>query len=1517
MDKINEHISLTESPFYVNTTLRPWQTTPGSPRRAGVSSFGFSGTNAHLIIEEYLPEPTSPVVSQPPTNEHPLIFILSAKSEAQLKTYAQSMQEVIQNQQELDLQALTYTLQCGRDAMEYRLAFLATSREDLLQRLQSFLIEKPDARGRTSQAKKSSKTLLFEKDEDAKALLSTWFQRGKYKNILELWIEGMEIDWQLLYHEQHPHRLSLPTYPFARQRYRLENRVPLHARSSTPPTLPTTTTIVPSQSLPSQPLAPVDVAGKQHNISLQPPAEIMPIAQKPSDPTGPYITLAPLFVPMTPAAPHQTALPMLEELIEIVAERLQLDQNDVDPDSTFVDMGMDTLAANELMHAINKRYETSLPATILYDHPGIRELAEFFHQKPLDQPSAHRNPPSHSIDTVERLPAHPLPSLGTLLDELSLSLAEALFKDESNIDIDMSFVDMGMDSIVAVEWVRALNKKYKTKLLATAIYDFSSLRKLAESLHQEFAQRGYQYPDQSPAKIASKNLQAESPTPATTIVASEHQPAMDRTESPVSLPPLEQERYPAQAAQTVQVAATSSHEPETIAIVGISGRYPGASNLHHYWENLSQGKNCVREIPSERWDTSRYYDPRPFQAGKINCKWLGMLDDIEYFDPLFFNIAPGEAEVIDPQQRLFLEEAYKAFEDAGYSPQSLNNQKCNVYLGIMGNEYGQMVAQRHAGVASTTGNSSAIAAARLPYFLNLKGAAIAIDTACSSSLVATHLACQALAHHETDMALIGGVTLYLAPESYLDMCAAGMLSPDGQCKTFDTNANGFVPGEGVGAVVLKRLHDAEADHDTIYGVIIGSGINQDGKTNGITAPNMSGQMELLREVYQHYHIDPETISYVETHGTGTKLGDPIELEALSRVFKESTMKQQFCAIGSVKSNIGHTSAAAGVASLHKVLLCLHHQQLVPSLHFHRPNENFDFANSPLYVNTETRPWTSPGNMPRRACISSFGYSGTNAHLVIEEYRSRTARPQPIKHDPNRQHKILFTLSAQSEPQLYTYARLLHDWTTTHPDFALADLAYTLQVGRRAMDYRLAFVAHSQEELHETLARLLTKQTAYGIHMAHITKGKHGRGIFEGDEEAQSRLNSWLKNGDLHSIAAAWTTGLTVDWTQLYADHQPHRLNLPTYPFARERYWLPEQKIATTFNHGSPIAPEMPIHPLIQTRISDPTGQHFCSTFTGNEFFLADHVIRGVRMLPGAAYLEMARVAFVEAAGPLYKTQPLRLKNIIWSHALTIENHPRTVHTRLSLTRHSDISYEIYTSDTHDDDAQYVLSQGQMTLNMEPSVTSMLDLAALQTQCNQDSLSATECYASFCALGIEYGPGFQSIHHLFIGQGCVLAKLFLPASVIGTQSDYLLHPSLLDAAFQASLGLHIGEQSRFLSLPFALEELEILRPCTATMWAWVRYRSDATATPPTTTYTHPAHYLDIDLCDEFGTLCLRLKGFLTRTLLDQKNQTTSQASTGVLLLQPHWQEQPIISTTHTPSYSQRRVIFLEAASATSL
>jgi len=953
-------------------------------------------------------------------------------------------------------------------------------------------------------------------------------------------------------------------------------------------------------------------------------------------------------------------------------------------------------------------------------------------------------------------------------------------------------------------------------------------------------------------------------------------------------------------------AASSEREPVVssgaIAIVGMSGKYPDAHNLANFWDNLVQGKNAIREIPLSRFDVSDYYDPNPAQKGKIYCKELGVLDEIEYFDPLFFHISPAEAEAMDPQQRLFLEEGYKAFEDAGYSPQLLSNRKCGVYLGIGSHEYRLLLSEQKDSEADLLGTNSAIAAARLAYLLNLKGPAISIDTACSSSLVATHLACQALRTQEVDMALVGGVSLCLTPGFYVRMCNAWMLSPEGQCKTFDASANGFVPGEGVGALVLKRLDDAEADHDQIYGLIIASGMNQDGTTSGITAPSMKSQIELEREIYEKYQIDPASISYVEMHGTGTKLGDPIELEALSTVFQEKTQRKQFCAIGSVKTNIGHTLAAAGVAGLQKVLLAMQQKKLVPTLHFQQPNEHFDFATSPFYVNTEVQNWKSEAGVPRRAAVSSFGFSGTNAHVVIEEYISRRdadSGPRPPE------TPILFVLSAKSEQQLKSYAQEMKLWIQAHEELALQDIAFTLQLGREAMDYRLAIVADSREILLQRLERFFTdNQTSTGVHIAHIKKGTHDATLFDGDEDGQSLLHIWCQK-KFAKIAQVWVKGANVDWKLLYTLEPgqagdigeasspmglapvrlptPHRVSLPTYPFARERYWIPATTGSTMAYREEPFEKPRPqaslfaaLHPLVQRNISTLWEQRFSSTFRGDEFFLADHVVKGQRIMPGVAYLEMARAAVREAIGadtsPSYEKSHLYLNHVVWVRPLIVGELPVTVHITLERQDNETITFVISHEGQEEETEARIYCQGTASVgqaqdrrNAPPkgsqhgsslhNTVPNVDLASVQARC-QHQISAASCYQRYREIGMSYGPALQGIEQLSVGEDEVLARLRLPESVTQTQTDFVLHPSLLDAALQASIGLWPDFQEPHL--PFELEELSIEGEGPAQGWAWVRRRRVGTGTGAS-----PTSVLDIEVCDDEGRIAVRLRGLSTR------------------------------------------------------
>lgn len=431
----------------------------------------------------------------------------------------------------------------------------------------------------------------------------------------------------------------------------------------------------------------------------------------------------------------------------------------------------------------------------------------------------------------------------------------------------------------------------------------------------------------------------------------------------------------------------TKHDSIDIAIIGVSCRFPEASNKEEFWENIKNGRNCITEVPKDRWNIDDYYNEDYRVPNTTYCRYGGFIRDIDKFDPVFFRMSGKEAELTDPQQRIFLEECYNALDDAGYANLCIDGSDCSVYVGAGSSDYlnsiGEYGIPREA--QSFWGNANSVLASRISYYLNLHGESVAIDTACSSSLVAIYLACNSILNGKSSIAIAGGVFVSVSPDFYLASSNAKMLSSDGICKAFDDDADGFVPGEGAGAIILKELSQAKADHDHIYGVIKGISVNQDGRSNGITAPSSLAQTAVELDVYERYHIPPQSISYIETHGTGTKLGDPIEIEALTEAFRKYTDKVQFCPIGSVKTNIGHAATAAGMASVIKVVMALKDKTIPPSLNYRKKNRHIDFDASPFYVNTECKSWNADKEYPRRAAVSGFGFSGTNCHIVIEEY----------------------------------------------------------------------------------------------------------------------------------------------------------------------------------------------------------------------------------------------------------------------------------------------------------------------------------------------------------------------------------------------------------------------------------------------------------------------------------------------------------------------------------------------------
>jgi acyl transferase domain-containing protein/NADPH:quinone reductase-like Zn-dependent oxidoreductase/SAM-dependent methyltransferase/acyl carrier protein len=529
---------------------------------------------------------------------------------------------------------------------------------------------------------------------------------------------------------------------------------------------------------------------------------------------------------------------------------------------------------------------------------------------------------------------------------------------------------------------------------------------------------------------------------------------------------------------------------DRIAVIGIGCRFPGGvSDTESFWKLLVEGREAVGEIPPDRWNVDRFFDAELGLPGKSIARRGGFLEGIDQFDPQFFGISPREAPYVDPQHRLLLETAWEAIEDAGLVLDLERGTDLGVFVGISHNDYQaiQGTPWEHSGIGphSPTGCAHSIAANRISYCLNLRGPSVAMDTACSSALTAVHAACEHIRAGRGDVALAGGVTVMITPGGFIGFSRASMLSPEGRCKAFDASADGFVRGEGAGMVLLKRLSQALADGDPIQGVIIGTALNQDGHTNGISLPSAEAQARLVREACIDAGIAPSQIGFVEAHGTGTAVGDPIEAHALAAALCKERSTEAPLLIGSVKTNLGHLETAAGVAGLVKALLVLKHGRIPPSLHFETPNPNIDFAALKLRVPVALEPFPDTGGGKRIAGVNSFGFGGANAHILLEE---PSARPQSEHLSTQTEHAWPLVLSARSEKALRSWVSRLRDWLDERSKAngnspVLSDLAYTLGARRNHHPYRLTLVAHSMGEVVEELNGYLGDQKGSKVRTA--------------------------------------------------------------------------------------------------------------------------------------------------------------------------------------------------------------------------------------------------------------------------------------------------------------------------------------------------------------------------------------------------------------------------------------------------
>ncbi|MDK8179810.1 SDR family NAD(P)-dependent oxidoreductase [Paenibacillus sp. UMB4589-SE434] len=919
--------------------------------------------------------------------------------------------------------------------------------------------------------------------------------------------------------------------------------------------------------------------------------------------------------------------------------------------------------------------------------------------------------------------------------------------------------------------------------------------------------------------------------------------------------------------------------PHDIAVIGMSFDLPGANGDDALWDVLEGRQDCIRPFPDARLQDVAAMLEQLGMTG-LSLSECGYLDEIDKFDYDFFRLSPKEASLMDPHQRLFLETAWKTIEDAGYGGSRLKGSRTGVYVGYNGWPlYERMITSTMPGQAqiATAGNVSSIIASRIAYLLDLHGPSLLVDTACSSSLVAVHLAVRAIRSGECDMAIAGGVKLNLLPMVH-DKNNIGIHSTDFRTKSFDASSDGTGWGEGVASVLLKPLDRALADGDVIHAVIKGSATNQDGNSNGITAPNARAQEDCIVRAWEDAGITPDTIRYVEAHGTGTKLGDPIEIEGIKRAFGRYSVQGERRPIGTVKSNIGHLDSAAGIAGLVKSIVMLKQRKLPPLLHYVKPNSQINFEDSPVFVNTETKVWEGDG--PLRVGISSFGLSGTNCHLILEEAPLRRPRPGS---DLSRATPYVLTLSARSQQSLeavvtqYINASGLwdkqsasdyHDEPNTEFE-KLSSICYISNTGRGHYEYRLALIVSHLTDVAARLNewrqqptgnryvyfgqhKLTTRKKEDGIAITEVEQRELGRQASEVISHAltyQTKEQTTVYMEHLQQLAVWYVRGAQVPWEELYSVHSPAAIRLPVYPFERKRCWLDASWLVTappTTGREDDAA----VHPLLE-RLAIRTFDEevFITSFhPDRHWVLSDHRVLAFPTIPGTTYIEMAR----KACSAYVNDDVLEFSNVYF-HTPMVFRQSQAIETHTIVRRvGSGFEFRIVSKqDKHTPEAPEWLVHATGAITVRPKkMAPVLDVTSVRSRLEQQDWGANYEVRN---PAIQFGRHWTDIRfeEVYKGENELLLHLSLPECYDMERLQMPFHPALMDVAIT-----FCGDMiTSGMYLPFMYEGLRVYGEVPSTLYSYIRMEPSAAEDR-----AKEVVRMKVTICDEAGNVVVDVDHF---------------------------------------------------------
>ncbi len=864
-----------------------------------------------------------------------------------------------------------------------------------------------------------------------------------------------------------------------------------------------------------------------------------------------------------------------------------------------------------------------------------------------------------------------------------------------------------------------------------------------------------------------------------------------------------------------------------IAIIGMSCRLPMSGSKEEFWDNIINGRRCFVSKPADKLRFEEVIENPHYgefvemvafpESRNLESFIGGYIPDNDKFDADFFNISPREARYIEPGQRVFMELAWAAIEDAGYSGNTIRDTLTGVFVG---KDYSNTMFYKQITAPDpmkVTGTWEGLLASRVSYAFNLRGPTMVIDTACSSGLVAVHEACNALRNHECDMALAGGISIgaggNMVDDDSLNSknnensgTIGAVTSDDNRVRTFDKKCSGSVFGEGVVVFMLKPFEAARRDRDHVYAVIKGSAINNDGASNGITAPNPLAQEAVILDAWKRAGVRGESIDYVEAHGTGTLLGDPIEIMGLTNAFAKETDRKQFCGIGSVKTNVGHLVAASGCASLMKVSMAMENQLIPPSIHFEEPNGNIDFLHSPVYVVDQPTPWLR-GDRTRRAGINAFGFSGTNCHMVVEE------APVPTETSTPARDREIMTLSARTESSLHNLILSYRDFLARAPQIHFGDMCYTSNIGRGHYSHRLAVVAGSAEELYTVLEEIIARGfTAEGIPNAYM--GKHRivsdkyRNRTEGEltekelyalsTEACQILRQMgegsYEPSALELLAQVYAKGAGVDWEQLYEGQLRYKVSLPTYCFDRIVCWA-DPKV-TELGDGNVVSDGDKLHPIVERMLSDSMNETiFLAKFDlSKHWFVREHKIMGSNIVPGTAYIEFVKAVCVKYFG----SEQICIQSMTFIQPLVVGEEPKEAHIILKKLD-SGVRFTVASRDN--EDHWVVHCEGEACVHTDRP-TEEFRVADYADGGKEILIPIPEDETDEL---VYMGPRWHCVEHIYKNGDVLHSEIKLRDDFKADLNRYHYHPSMADAALNIPLQVYINRE---MYLPLSYRNLKI-------------------------------------------------------------------------------------------------------------